>query len=321
MKLKEKIYRKLDGARGRSFSGEELAEEFGVSRNAVWKAVKSLQAEGFAIAAVPNRGYSLAAENDKLTPSGVEKFLAGGGYQISVAESTGSVLDDLKGSAAKGAPAWSVLIAEEQTAGRGRFGRPFYSPRGAGLYIGILLRPKLSAAETLFITTSAAVAVCEAIESVSGESASVKWVNDVFLRGKKACGILTEASFNVESGGLDHAVVGIGINVKDEAFPLELQPIATSVFQGRECPAETRAKLAAELLERFRFYCEGIPQRTFFPQYKQRSFVIGRRVAVRSGNLNSSAEVLDIDENCFLIVRFDDGTIHRLSGGEISIKL
>ena len=163
--------------------------------------------------------------------------------------------------------------------------------------------------------------MCEAIESVSGESASVKWVNDVFLRGKKACGILTEASFNVESGGLDHAVVGIGINVKDEAFPLELQPIATSVFQGRECPAETRAKLAAELLERFRFYCEGIPQRTFFPQYKQRSFVIGRRVAVRSGNLNSSAEVLDIDENCFLIVRFDDGTIHRLSGGEISIKL
>ena len=322
MKLKEQIYRKLDGARGRSFSGEELAEEFGVSRNAVWKAIKSLQAEGFLITAATNRGYSLAPENDKLTAAGVEKYLKGeGGYSVSVVGSTGSVLDDLKGQAAAGAPAWSVLIAEEQTAGRGRFGRPFYSPRGAGLYIGILLRPKLTAAETLFITTSAAVAVCEAIERVSGESASVKWVNDVFLRGKKACGILTEASFNVESGGLDHAVVGIGINVKDEAFPPELQPIATSVFQGRECPAETRAKLAAELLERFRFYCEGIPQRTFFPQYKQRSFVIGRRVAVRSGNLNSSAEVLDIDENCFLIVRFDDGTIHRLSGGEISIKL
>ena len=141
MKLKEKIYRKLDGARGRSFSGEELAEEFGVSRNAVWKAVKSLQAEGFAIAAASNRGYSLEAENDKLTPSGIEKFLAGGEYRISVADSTGSVLDDLKEAAAKGAPAWSVRIAEGQTAGRGRFGRPFYSPKGAGLYVGILLRP------------------------------------------------------------------------------------------------------------------------------------------------------------------------------------
>ena len=114
MKLKEKIYRKLDGARGRSFSGEELAEEFGVSRNAVWKAVKSLQAEGFAIAAASNRGYSLEAENDKLTPSGIEKFLAGGEYRISVADSTGSVLDDLKEAAAKGAPAWSVRRAADQ---------------------------------------------------------------------------------------------------------------------------------------------------------------------------------------------------------------
>ena len=250
MKLKEKIYRKLDGARGRSFSGEELAEEFGVSRNAVWKAVKSLQAEGFAIAAVPNRGYSLAAENDKLTPSGVEKFLAGGGYQISVADSTGSVLDDLKEAVAKGAPAWSVRIAEEQTAGRGRFGRPFYSPKGAGLYIGILLRPKLTAAETLFITTSAAVAVCEALESVCPEPCEIKWVNDVF-----------------------------------------------------------------------RYYVENIPQRAFYAEYRRRSFVIGKRVEVRSGDLCESGVALDLDENCFLKVRLDNGQEKLLSGGEVSIKV
>ena len=311
MKLKEKIYRKLDGARGRSFSGEELAEEFGVSRNAVWKAVKSLQAEGFAIAAASNRGYSLEDE----------KFLAGGEYQISVADSPGSVLDDLKEAAAKGTPAWSVRIAEEQTAGRGRFGRPFYSPKGAGLYIGILLRPKLTAAETLFITTSAAVAVCEALESVCPEPCEIKWVNDVFLRGRKVCGILTEASFSVESGGLARAIVGIGVNIRDTAFPPELQGIATSVFEGRECPAETRAKIAAKLLERFRYYVENIPQRAFYAEYRRRSFVIGKRVEVRSGDLCESGIALDLDENCFLKVRLDNGQEKLLSGGEVSIKV
>ena len=322
MKLKEQIYRKLDGARGRSFSGEELAEEFGVSRNAVWKAIKSLQAEGFLITAATNRGYSLSPENDKLTAAGVEKYLKGeGGYSVSVVGSTGSVLDDLKGQAAAGAPAWSVLIAEEQTAGRGRFGRPFYSPRGAGLYIGILLRPKLSAAETLFITTSAAVAVCEAIESVCPEPCEIKWVNDVFLRGRKVCGILTEASFSVESGGLDRAIVGIGVNIRDTAFPPELQGIATSVFEGRECPAETRAKIAAKLLERFRYYVENIPQRAFYAEYKRRSFVIGKRVEVRSGDLCESGIALDLDENCFLKVRLDNGQEKLLSGGEVSIKV
>lgn len=321
MKLKEKIFCKLDGARGRSFSGEELAEEFGVSRNAVWKAIKSLQAEGFIIAAVPNRGYSLAEGNDKITVSGIQKFLSGGEYQISVVDSTGSVLDDLKQAAAHGAPAWSVRIAEEQTAGRGRFGRPFYSPKGAGLYIGILFRPDFSATETLFITTSAAVAVCEAIESVCSDSCEIKWVNDVFLRGRKVCGILTEASFSVESGGIERAVVGIGINIRETAFPPELKSIATSVFEGVECPAETRAKIAAKLLERFRYYIEGIPRRAFYSEYKRRSFVIGKRVEIRSGDLNKSGIVQDIDEQCFLKVKLDDGSEKLLSGGEVSIKV
>ena len=231
------------------------------------------------------------------------------------------MLDDLKGSAAKGAPAWSVLIAEEQTAGRGRFGRPFYSPKGAGLYIGILLRPKLSAAETLFITTSAAVAVCEAIESVCSEPCEIKWVNDVFLRGRKVCGILTEASFSVESGGLDRAIVGIGINIRETAFPPELKGIATSVFEDRECPAETRAKIAAKLLERFRYYVENIPQRAFYAEYKRRSFVLGKRVEVRSGDLCEGGVALDIDENCFLKVRLDNGQEKLLSGGEVSVKV
>ena len=143
----------------------------------------------------------------------------------------------------------------------------------------------------------------------------------MFLRGRKVCGILTEASFSVESGGLDRAIVGIGINIRDTAFPPELQGIATSVFEGRECPAETRAKIAAKLLERFRYYVENIPQRAFYAEYRRRSFVIGKRVEVRSGDLCESGVALDLDENCFLKVRLDNGQEKLLSGGEVSIKV
>lgn len=119
-----------------------------------------------------------------------------------------------------------MILSEEQSAGRGRFARSFYSPRGAGIYCSVVLRPTYTAAETLFITTCAAVAVAEGIERITGRSADIKWVNDVFVSGKKVCGILTEASFSVENGGLEYAVLGFGINVKTQAFPAELANVA-----------------------------------------------------------------------------------------------
>lgn len=320
MNLQEKIYKKLDGLRGKSISGEELAAEFGVSRAAVWKAIKSLQKEGFEIQAATNRGYSLLPQNDLLTASGIEKFLKTP-FFLQVLEKTGSTNDEAKRLAQSGAPEWTAVIAEEQSEGRGRFSRSFYSPRGAGLYMSVVLRPKFSAADTLFITTSAAVAVCEAIERVSGEKCSVKWVNDVYMRGKKVCGILTEASFNVESGGLDYAVVGIGINVKECAFPPELESVATSVFRRGEYLPETRAKLAAALLESFRRYYDAIPERSFYAEYKRRSFILGKRVSVSSGSVTGEGVAAGLDENCFLEVRFDNGEVKKLSSGEVSVRV
>ena len=320
MALKEEIYNLLDAQRGTYFSGEELAKRFGVSRNAVWKAVKSLEKEGFVLSGVNNRGYSLLPENDLLTAGGIRKYLSFL-CDIRVEKCIPSTNDALKAMAREGAPEWTVLLAEEQTAGKGRYRRRFYSPRGAGLYMSILLRPSFPASETLFITTGAAVAVCEAVESVSKKHGEIKWVNDVFTEGKKICGILTEASFNVESGGLDYAVVGIGINVLETAFPEELSSVATSVFAGESYPPEGRARLAASLLERFRYYYEHIPERAFYAPYKNRLFILGRKVQVVSGDVQGEAEVLDLDENCFLKVRFSDGRERLLSAGEISIKL
>lgn len=320
MELQEKILRALEGARGEYFSGEQLAARFGVSRNAVWKCMRALQGQGHLLSRVQNRGYALLPESDVLTAAGVEKFLHGG-FCVHVLPSVGSTNDEAKALAAAGAPAWTAVLAESQSAGRGRFDRAFHSPAGSGVYMSILLRPRLTAAESLFITACAAVAVCDAVESVAGKYAQIKWVNDVFLGGKKVCGILTEASFDAESGTLSRAVVGIGVNVKCRKFPAELQGVAGSVFGEGEYPAEGRARLAAAILEAFRRRCEDIPSRGFFAAYKARSLVLGRKVTVLSGSLSGEAEVLDIDENCFLVVRFADGSVRHLSGGEVSIRL
>ena len=185
MELKEKILRKLESSRGEYVSGEQLAEGFGVSRNAVWKCIKQLEKEGFAISSVKNRGYALLEESDALSASGIEKFLHGE-RPVKVLKKTGSTNDEAKALAALGARDGTIVVAESQSEGRGRYRRPFYSPEGAGLYMSILLRPKIPASETLFITTCAAVAVCEAIEEVSGKYAEIKWVNDVFLAAKRS---------------------------------------------------------------------------------------------------------------------------------------
>ena len=320
MELKEKIYNVLTERQGIACSGEELAKEFGVSRSAVWKAVRALRADGYQIDAGTNRGYLLSEKNDVLSAADIQKNLKFP-CSIRVEKRVGSTNDVVKEMAANGADEWTCVIAEEQTAGRGRYARSFYSPRGSGIYMSVLLRPKFSAEQTLYITTSAAVAVCEAIESVCNERCEIKWVNDVFMRGKKVCGILTESSYSVENGGVSYAVVGIGINVLSAAFPKVLTNVATSVFCDSQYPFGVRAKLAAELLERFHYYYEGIPQRTFFSEYERRSFLIGKEVETFIGEKRETVRVLGVTENCFLRVLCENGKEKTLSAGEVSIRV
>ena len=317
--LKNKILECLESKRGGFCSGEELAELFSVSRSAVWKAVKNLKAEGYNVKSVTNRGYCLDTDNDLLSVAAITNFLKNKEFSLQVLRSATSTNDIVKKLAESGAEEWTVVISEEQTAGRGRYNRAFYSPSGEGVYFSVLLRPEFSAAETLYITTSAAVAVCEAIESLSKKKAQIKWVNDVLIEGKKTCGILTEASFDVENGKIKYAVVGIGINVKQELFPNELKDIATSAF-GTEYRPGMRSELVAAVLDRLKYYYDKIPQRAFFEEYKRRSVVIGKRVKVVSGNLSGYAQIIDLDENCFLKARFDDGSERLLSSGEVSVK-
>ena len=249
---KERVLRALEAREGAHVSGAQLARELGVTRNSVWKAVNALRREGYHIDATTNRGYALSHEDDLLSASGIRRFLpADAPLFPTVRKCLDSTNAEALRRAVDGAPEGTVIVAEEQTAGRGRRGRSFFSPAGTGIYLSILVRPALAAERAHLLTCSAAVAVAEAIEACAGVDASIKWVNDVYCRGKKVAGILTEGSFDLEGGVLQHAVVGIGVNVRPPhaGFPAEIAERAGAVLPARDAtlPTDNAASPASDM--------------------------------------------------------------------------
>lgn len=323
MTTKEKLLALLEAQKGTYYSGEEIAQRLEVSRAAVWKAVKSLQKEGYEIHAVTNRGYCLSRQTDILSKQGIQKFLTDScrDLELSVlptAESTNTLVRE---QANRGTGEGYTVIAGEQTGGRGRYGRSFFSPQGTGVYLSILLRPKTrEASQALMLTTMAAVAMCEAIEEVSPEKAEIKWVNDIYVRGKKVCGILTEASLDLESSSLQYAVLGVGVNVYQplEGFPGELAGTAGAVLEG---PVEEgKNRLTASFLNHFLSLYRSGTWADCIGAYRERNLALGKTVTVRRQDTSRTAYVRDIDELCRLVVEYEDGTTEHLSYGEISIE-
>ena len=213
--VKQEVLAALDAVRGRYISGQELAAQLGVSRTAVWKAVAALRRDGIPIKAVTNRGYTLAQSVDVLNAAAVAVQLDEAtvkALQIEVVDRLPGTNAALRSRADAGAREGLVLIAQAQSAGRGRGGHSFYSPPG-GLYMSILLRPEIGARQAVGLTAMAAVAAARAAERLCGVPITIKWVNDLWKNGKKVCGILTEAALDLESGMLDYAVLGLGFNV------------------------------------------------------------------------------------------------------------
>ena len=324
MAVKDEILKIFEQDKGVFYSGEELASVLGVSRNAVWKAVRLLEADGYKFDAVSGKGYRLTEDSDVLSEFGIRKYLGSYAdkFDLKIYKTISSTNTVLKEMAAEGAPEGTILIASEQTAGRGRMNRKFYSPTGTGLYMSILLRPKMNAEESLFITTAAAVATARIIEEVSGQKAGIKWVNDIFVNKKKVCGILTEASFDMESVGLEYAIPGIGINITPprEGFPDEIKDVATAVFDGVVPPQDVKNRIAAGIIKYFTEYYENLPQHAFFDEYVRRSVVVGKDITVIGRGEPRPARALSSDANCNLRVRYEDGTEDTLSSGEVSIK-
>ncbi len=308
---------------GAYISGEELARRLSLSRTAVWKAIGCLRAEGYAIESSPRLGYRLEAAGDVLSAEGIRRTLRHTELELRVYRRISSTNTVLKGLAAEGAEAGLVLLAQEQSAGRGRMGRSFYSPADSGLYLSLLLRPTLPAQEATRLTACAAVAVAEAIEALSGRQTQIKWVNDVFMDGRKICGILTEAGLDCESGMMHYVVIGIGVNLRVPAgdFPEELRGIAGAAFTGEALP-ELRCRLAAEILDRLMDYAADPGAAAVLEGYRRRSLVLGREISILTPGQEPVPAVAEaVEEDYALRVRLADGSVRRLSSGEVSVRL
>ena len=321
MLIKDRVLEALEANRGEYFSGEALAGKLQVSRSAVWKAISQLRESGYPIDAVSNRGYCLRAESAILSPQSIAQYLTVPGLAVEVQPVVTSTNTLLRQQAEAGAPEGTVLAAVTQTAGKGRRDHSFFSPPDSGLYLSFLLRPELAAQEALALTTCAAASVALAIEDCAGVDAQIKWVNDVFCRGKKVCGILTEAALDLETGGLQYAIVGIGVNLfpPEGGFPPELNE-AGAVFDSKPQGLESRSQLAGSILNHFFSFYPNLAEKPFFGDYRKRSLVLGQPITILERGQTRPAVALDLEEDFSLRVREEDGTVRCLSSGEVSVR-
>lgn len=322
MSTKDTVLELFERNRGFFISGEKIAADLGISRTAVWKAVKKLQSEGYEIEAITNRGYCLAKNSDVLSVQGLRSYFDENcsGLRPEVFVTVDSTNNVCMKKASHGEGEGYVAIAGAQTKGRGRRGRSFFSPADTGIYMSILLKPvSYPGRQVLRLTSMAAVAVCEAIEKLSGKQASIKWVNDVLIDGKKVCGILSEASYDLEDARLDSVIVGIGINAyaPKGGFPSDIAGKAGSVFDHQS--SGKRNQLAAEVLNRFMSYYLSDSTEDHIEAYRERSFLIGKDIEISRNDTVRKAHVLGLDENCGLIVRLEDGSETVLIAGEVSV--
>lgn len=309
MPLKDQLLNELEAHRDTPLSGQALAELFSVSRTAVWKAIGELKAQGYQIESAPNRGYQLAQADDHLSAPAIARYLHPA-IPVYVMDAVDSALSEARRRYAGSAGKPFLLVADSQTAGRGRQGRPFYSPKGSGLYLTLAMPLQYSVNAAPSITAYAAVCVCRALEALTGKQGKIKWVNDVFLDGKKICGILTEASTSLESGLIEAVFIGIGINVNPCDVPEEFRDIIGFVNPG----APIRNRLAAEIANELLLFEQN--QSTFLDDYRARSLSIGRRVRCAVGVETFLATAVGIDSLGGLIVQPDDGAERTLHSGE-----
>ncbi len=335
---KETVVRYLEENSGTPVSGSHIAEALGISRTAVWKAINSLKAEGYMIDASTGKGYTLRHENDIVSEAGIMKYLGGsggenaggadsgrGGAEIIVRDSVTSTNDLLREMAMKGedeAPEGTMIVAAEQTKGKGRRGRSFFSPEGTGIYFSFLLRPNVEAADAGMITTMAAVAVAEAVKKYGVSDVGIKWVNDVYVGGRKVCGILAEATTSLETGEIDSVVVGIGLNIytPEGGFPDDIKDRAGSIL-GTERADDARNRLVAYTYEQFFDLYRNASEKEIAERYRSMCFVIGKKITIIKGNEQRHGTAVSLDDRCHLLVRYEDGTEESLFSGEISLRM
>lgn len=320
MSIKDSVLNILNKNAGKTLSGGELSKALGVSRNSIWKAINSLKSEGYDIVSYSNTGYSLSKRVDLFNEESINNYLKAP-CKILIYEKESSSNTLAKSLCQNGEGEGTVVIVKSQSEGKGRLGRRFISNSENGLYLTITLKPKIPADKSLFITVLGAVALSEAISKTSGKDAKIKWVNDIYIDDKKCAGILTEAQLNIETGMLDYAVIGMGINIAppNGGFDPEIKDIATGIFENN-APCGYKSRLCAEIIDRFFYYYNQIENKeSYMKKYVEKSNIIGKEVDMHVGDKITSGVAIDIDSNASLVVKTKDNIL-TFSSGEARVR-
>lgn len=304
-------------------SGEDIGRELSITRAAVWKGIKKLREEGYEIEAVTNRGYRLTNPETMYNKRELEQGLKTKtmGQSIYFYEETDTTNNRARELALEGAPEGTLVVAEKQTAGRGRRGKVWESPLGTGIWMSLVLRPQIMPAEASVLTLLCGLATAETIEAETGLSAGIKWPNDILINGKKAVGILTE--MDCEMSQVHFVIPGIGINVNTASFPPEIAEIATSLYL-ESGKTVSRRRLVHKVLERLEGHYNTFLQTGSFSamleDYRKHCITLGKEVHVL-GREPFFAEALDITpEGELLVRRSDNGKEEVVFSGEVSIR-
>lgn len=314
-----KILRESDGY----VSGQQLCERFHVSRTAVWKVIQQLKEEGYEVEAVKNRGYRIMTTPDVITAEEISSRLHTNwmAENCIYLESVDSTNNYAKRIAEDGTPSGTLVVADEQTGGKGRRGRAWCTPKGSAIAMTIVLRPDIRPELASMVTLVMGLSVAKAIESLYPVSVGIKWPNDVVVNGKKICGILTEMS--AEMTGIHYLVIGTGINTNVEEFPEEIQSVATSLIKelGEKV---NRAELIAACLKYFEEYYEKYIAAGNLAPLKEdyEALLLNRnnKVRVLEPNHEYTGLSLGINEDGELLVEKEDGTVTAVYAGEVSVR-
>lgn len=303
-------------------SGEIICRNLGISRTAVWKHIQTLRANGYEIAALPHAGYQLLNVPDRLYPEEIHdglgtEFIGRKVYYYEHAISTNETAREL---ADRGCPDGALVIAEEQSGGKGRLGRKWFSPYGKGIWCSIILYPPVNPSDAPPLTMLGAVAIARAIRKVVQVEAGIKWPNDILLDGKKICGILSEMNAEIER--INYLVIGIGINVNVEDFPEELEDNVTSlkIYTGQ--PVK-RTVLLQETLRELEYLYKIWLQNGFQPIlrfWKEMCVMLNQMVRVNGIKDIVEGWAEDVDEHGNLILRLGDGSLKGLVAGDVSLQ-
>lgn len=318
--IKKRILEFFHQNSGLFVSGEDISRDLGFSRAGLWKYIKKLRDEGYEIEAIPHLGYKLNSTPDKIYGYDLSvglKTVNMGKKSIYYYDSISSTNDRAYELAEEGEPEGTLVISETQTSGKGRIGRKWISPKGDGIYMSLILRPDVETDEIPTITLITALAVIKAISKTCDIKAGIKWPNDVYVAGKKICGILTE--IKAQPDLVDFLILGVGINVNTSSA--KLPPEGTSLKLECDHHIERKELVRVFLMEFESFYGKFSKDgfKSLLKECKELSLVLGKNVKVDEHNRLLKGKAVDIDEKGALIIESDNGTLQRIFSGDVKM--